>query len=153
MRTIAQLMLEDIGSASPHSRDVALILGEIDRLSQTTTRLGLFAASFGPLRCCLPDRVLARLLSILEHLARERCVTLEISLSPGEGYIAGSEASLSEIFFNLIKNAIEAASSLGNGQGTVVVQTQVSSESYLCTVSDNGPGIAPEIQATMLNLL
>lgn len=150
MRTIAQLMLEDLGSANPHARDVTMILGEIDRLTQTTTRLLDFSRPpSDQIDVVRPDRVMSRLLSILEHLARERSVTLEIKLANDEGQIAGSDASLSEILFNLIKNAIEAASLASSGQGKVSVETQLVPDSFLCIVSDNGPGMTQEMQATM----
>ena len=150
MRTIAQLMLEDLGSTNPHARDVTLILGEIDRLTQTTTRLLDFSRPpSDQIDVVRPDRVISRLLSILEHLARERNVTLEVRLASDEGQIAGSDASLSEILFNLIKNAIEAASLTSNGRGEVFVETQLVPDSFLCIVSDNGPGMTPEMQANM----
>ncbi len=162
MRTISQLMLEDIGATSPHARDVSLILSEIDRLTQTTTRLLDFSRPPSDQcdRVC-PDRVLSRLLAVLEHLAREHHVILEVKLASSENQIAGSEASLSEVLFNLVKNAIEAAGSIVSRKalapvssqmsrkGTVVVETRVESDKFCCIVQDNGPGMTPAVQANM----
>lgn len=150
MRTISQLMLEDIGSASPHARDVTLILGEIDRLTQTTTRLLDFSrppSDQSDIVC--PDRVVSRLLAILEHLAKERNVILEVKLAASENQVAGSEASLSEVLFNLIKNAIEAAGSTVSRPGKVVVETKIEFDKFHCIVQDNGRGMTQAVQANM----
>lgn len=150
VRTIAQLMLEDLGPSSAHARDVTLILGEIDRLNQTTTRLLDFSRppSDQPDRVC-PDRVISRLLSILEHLARQRHVILEVKLTSGDQQVNSSDASLSEILFNLMKNAIEAASLAVDTQGKVSVETHAEPNNFVCIVSDNGPGMTQEFQANM----
>ncbi|MCC6511017.1 MAG: hypothetical protein IT423_18085 [Pirellulaceae bacterium] len=168
MRTIATLMQEDLGPAHPHARDVGMIVDEVDRLNQTTQRLLDYSrpANDQPDRV-QPDRVVTRLLYILEQLAREYRVRLETSLDGQEFKVAASDATLSEILFNLIKNAIEAAGTppggvstgsepLSGGSsgglpplGVVQVRTCIIEQQFQITVQDNGPGMDAEMQACM----
>ena len=110
IRTIATLMKEDMQDGDEHLQDVSLIVSEIDRLSQTTQRL-LDYAKPGDTSCeqVNPDHVIERLLHILGQLARQHSVEIVQRLGAAELRIAATDATLSEILFNLIRNAIEAA--------------------------------------------
>ncbi|MGN6544269.1 MAG: sensor histidine kinase [Aureliella sp.] len=158
VRTIATLMLEDLGPQHEHAGDVAMIIGEIDRLTQTTQRLLDYSrpqndgvspntGSQPAPSHVEPDLVIARLLHILGHLARQCHVSIETSLTASGKSVSASDATLSEILFNLIKNAIEAACAAP--QGLVTIETSCSGQSLQIAVRDNGPGIDPDMQATM----
>ncbi len=148
MRTIASLMLEDLGTQNEHSRDVTIILDEIDRLSQTTGRLLDFSRPGNDrVTTVQPDRVIDRLLHILTHLARQSHVALATQLNLGDTEVATTDSSLSEVLFNLIKNGIEAAA--GQPKGCVQIETQLQGTLCLIRVADNGPGISEEFQRTM----
>ena len=86
---------------------------------------------------------------ILEHLARQHQVQVATELGLRDAFVAATDAAISEILFNLIKNAIEAARETTNGR--VHISTDVdSSESdnriAVISIRDNGPGIADGIQ-------
>ncbi len=151
IRTIATLLAEDLGTNSEHAKDVDLIVSEIDRLAQTTQRLLDFsrapdATNFG----VNPDAVIQRMMRILSHLAKQHGVTITLDLQLGDKLVNATDASLSEILFNLIKNAIEAVRE--TQQPGVLISTQVNiaksdaDSVATITVLDNGPGISTELQ-------
>ena len=150
MRTIASLMIEDLGQQHACTRDVKMIIGEIDRLTQTTSQLLEFARPADmALQCCQPDSIIHRLLQILGHLARQHHIRIDVDLDCPNVRVQASDAAFSEIAFNLLKNAIEAV--CGQKDGWVKIQTRASKEAMTITVTDNGGGIAPEVQRTLFD--
>ncbi len=148
IRTIATLTIEELGSGHPCEHDLRLIVSEIDRLSQTTNRLLDYAKPEpDSQKLVRPDQIISRIVCILNYLARQYHVEMSICLQCDGVSIASNEASLSEIVFNLVKNAIEAVR--GIDQGVVRVSTTVVADAILISVTDNGPGIAKELQATL----
>ncbi len=145
MRTIATLLQEDIGGNSEHSKDVELIVSEIDRLTATTQRLLDFSRPADATHVGVaPDRVIERLLHILTHLARQRGVQVRTELHLGKTTVPATDATLSEILLNLIKNAIEAAT--GGEDSHVLITTEISGTAAVLAIRDNGGGIDPELQ-------
>ena len=164
IRTIATLLKEDLREGSDQVREVDLIISEIDRLTQTTQRLLDFSRPSDETHLGVaPDRIIRRLLHILGHLARQHDVTLCVELTLGTTLVAASDASVSEILFNLIKNAIEAVR--GEPIRRVSIQTsplrcemennlespkrvasaeQPATDFAMISVSDTGPGIAAD---------
>lgn len=148
MRTIATLLAEDLPAGDPHQRDVAIIVSEIDRLTQTTQRLLDYAKPADSTRPYVePDRVVARLLPILEQLARQYHVQLTTELQSAQVSMVGSDEAVSEIMFNLIRNAIEAAR--GSSTGLVEVHSRQVGGWVRLRVHDNGPGIDPAIRDSL----
>ncbi|MEO2017827.1 MAG: ATP-binding protein [Fuerstiella sp.] len=148
MRTIATLLQEDIGGDGEHSKDVELIVSEIDRLTATTQRLLDFSRPADATHVGVaPDRVIERLLHILTHLARQRGVQVRTELELGKTTVPATDATLSEILLNLIKNAIEAAT--GSEDSQVVITTVLRGTAAVFAIRDNGGGIDPDLQDRM----
>lgn len=75
-------------------------------------------------------------------------ITLEQSMEPDTGYgIMGSAGMVNQIIINLCNNAVQAMKEKG---GCIMVKGSLimdgDSMKYAVTVSDNGPGMSPEIQ-------
>lgn len=75
-------------------------------------------------------------------------ITLEQSMEPDTGYgIMGSAGMVNQIIVNLCNNAVQAMKEKG---GCIMVKGSLimdgDSMKYAVTVSDNGPGMSPEIQ-------
>lgn len=75
-------------------------------------------------------------------------ITLEQSMEPDTGYgIMGSAGMVNQIIINLCNNAVQAMKERG---GCIMVKGSLimdgDSMKYAVTVSDNGPGMSPEIQ-------
>ncbi|HVS09386.1 MAG TPA: ATP-binding protein [Planctomycetota bacterium] len=146
MKSIATVLAEDLGPESPHEKDVRLILGEIDRLATRTSQLLEFARP--PRMSGAPaalGTVVEQTLSLMRHLARQQNVALELTPGPPVPAVAADEASLREIVFNLLTNAIEAA---GRQPGAPRVRVKLGGAGGHATleVEDNGPGIPVELQ-------
>ena len=88
-----------------------------------------------------------RLTGILKQLARQWYVTLDVELNAATARISATDASFSEICFNLIRNAIEAVRETPSPN--VRVASIINDGRFVFTVSDNGPGIDTELQTEM----
>ena len=125
-----------------------MIVGEIDRLTETTHRLLDYARPADSARQMVqPDPVIVRLLYILVHYAKQHHVQIETQLNAADAVIVGTDATLSEILFNLIRNAIEACRE--SGQGQVQINSSIEAQRIVLKVSDNGSGIDPEIRQAL----
>lgn len=153
IKTLAAVMAEDLGPASPHAEDIRLILGEVDRLTTTTNQLlGFVRAPRVSSDGCSIRALLENTLGVMRHWAHERGVTIRATFDDGDACVAVEEAALREVVFNLIKNAVEA---LDRG-GCVTVRTRIGAEVDAGTqsagelivleIQDDGPGLAPEVQ-------
>jgi C4-dicarboxylate-specific signal transduction histidine kinase len=148
IRTITTLAIEDLDETHQARPGLQMVVAEIDRLSQTTNRLLDYARPEPQSQSSIrPDQVISRLVCVLEFLAKQKHVEIKLALQSESVLLEANEASLSEIVFNLVKNAIEAASDTRNGH--VEVGTKFKHDEYIISVCDNGSGIAAERRATL----
>jgi len=147
IRTIASLVLEDLPLENTNRQDLRLIVTEVDRLTSTLQRVLDFSRPperMNPLS--EPDRVISRLLAIMDFFAKQNQTELEITLNATGVQVASSDIALNEIFMNLVKNAIEASSDREHAK--VSVTSNIEDDCFVATIEDNGIGISPErIQA------
>ncbi|MFK7818986.1 MAG: sensor histidine kinase [Planctomycetaceae bacterium] len=144
IKAITTVMAEDLGENSEHADDMKLILGEIDRLTVTTTQLLAFARNEPQTvaRVC-PREALEQTLHLLRHVARRDGVEIETELDCDDSHVVLADINgLREIYFNLLRNSMEAS---GSG-GKVLVRCSREGDYVVTRISDNGPGIAPEIR-------
>ena len=95
--------------------------------------------------------VLNEVVDLMQPMAEHLNVQLETDYHPGNFEVAMHRDDAIQLMINLISNAIDAASSLATRcsetpQGRVNVQLIGNKKNFSLTVSDNGPGPAPEIQ-------
>jgi signal transduction histidine kinase len=146
IKTIAAVVSEQLGHESPHHEDLQLILGEIDRLSATTSQLLEIARpAVGARTQGSVAEVIDRLSRLLRLLATQRNVSLEVRFEPQLPAVQADEQALREIFFNLLSNSIEATES----GGKVCVDCRRENGSVVAAVSDNGPGIPATLAARL----
>jgi signal transduction histidine kinase len=91
-------------------------------------------------------------LVILAHKIREKQITLEKSFGANLPVLQCECSGLNQIWTNLLDNAIDAVEQNGRIRIRTWDEEGVGKDGqprgYLCvTIADNGPGIAPEIQA------
>jgi len=142
IKTIAAVLAEEL-AGTEHSEDLRLILSEIDRLSATTSQLLQFARPSSPsAKVSQPHAVLSGTLHVMRHLARERGVQLEANIAETLPPVTADDAALSEIFFNLLTNSIDAAGK----SGRVLIRCVQENGHVVASFQDDGPGIAPEVQ-------
>ncbi len=141
-------MIEGLDEHIEAKQELQMVIEEIDRLSQTANRLLDYSRPEPQNQSIIyPHRVVSRIVCVLDYLAKQKGVTTELNLVSSEVRLAATESALSEIVFNLVKNAIEAASD--TQQGGVQVATRCEANDWVLTVSDNGSGIPEERQATL----
>jgi signal transduction histidine kinase len=147
IKTIVQLMQEDEDLTSRYGQDLSLINSEIDRLTQSVSQLLKFSKpTVLPTAKVDLAEVLERILLIFRPDAERRNIHLALELEARPLPVRGSEEVLSEIFQNLIVNALEVS----KGPSQVKVRGKIAGTAdrprILIQVEDEGPGIAPEIQ-------
>lgn len=143
IRTIASLLDEETANESQQKKDLKLIVSEVDRLTQTLQRMLDFARPpESNNQLSLPDRIIARLLAIMNFYAQQHQTTLDVKLQAADAWVCASDQALNEIFMNLIKNGIEAAS--GTNEAKVEIQSHYENQMYLAVIRDNGIGIADD---------
>lgn len=142
IKTIATVMAEELGPENEHAEDLTIILGEVQRLANSTGELLDFAR---PISSTESSSSLAKVIRattrILRHLANARRITISVEVSNDLPPVRLSEDKIQEIFFNLLSNAIDA---IGE-DGAIRVRTQHNNEHVISEVEDNGPGIDPSI--------
>lgn len=149
MKTISTLMIEDLDESSDHRRDLELIVSEIDRLTETTSGLLQYSRpADATVQQACAKQVIERLLKILRYLARQHGVLVETDFPRQLPAVAGSEATLSEIFFNLIRNAIEAAAQAPSDR-LVTLRATSDGDTITVTIRDSGPGIPDELRDSL----
>ncbi|HEY0378733.1 MAG TPA: ATP-binding protein [Pyrinomonadaceae bacterium] len=143
IKSIAQVMREDENVKREYERDLSLIVGETDRLSRNVTQLLSFARTSPS--AVAPSHAAELVRAVVELFRAEasgRNIRIECRASI-EGELDGPAASaLRDALSNLLINAIQATP-LG---GHVTVEAQTKDEHLLITVTDSGPGIAPDLR-------
>lgn len=149
IKTISTLLIEDLDESTSHRRDLELIVSEIDRLTETTSGLLQYSrpADSSSHEACV-EQVIERLLKILRHLAQQHGVSIMTRYQSHDAMASGSEATLSEIFFNLIRNAIEAAMHADKSP-QVSISSEVCDHTIIVQVTDNGSGIPDDLRDTI----
>ena len=143
IKTITTVMAEQLGDDSRHADDLRLVLGEVDRLTKTTSDLLGFARPAEPERCCQCLRTtLEGTVQLLSHAARRHGVAISLVAEDDLPPLPADDNSVREIVWNLLGNSIDAA---GDG-GEVHVRCHRNGEYVVTQFSDNGPGISAEVQ-------
>lgn len=147
IKTITQVMKEDLPKNDPNQEGLSLVVEEIDRLSRVVKQLLLFARPHtGTLTKVRLNEVLNNVLLLLRHEAERNRVTIHNKMEGSEIWLVSDKDALSEIFFNLIHNGIQAIPEGGTVSIEHKIETPDNREDHprlKIYVSDNGPGIAP----------
>jgi two-component system NtrC family sensor kinase len=140
--------LSETGQTPPHLLEpLRVIQQEAQRAADIVKNLLTFARrqeqeqrplQIGPVL----ERTLALLHNQLIGLKVEPILQVEPDLPP----VRGDPSQLQQVFLNLINNAAQAIASSRRG-GTVVVHARGWLDGVAVEVTDNGPGIPPELHA------
>lgn len=152
IRTITTLVMEDLGKSHESRRELQMVVDEIDRLSQTTNRLLDYSRPEPQTQARIdPHRVISRIVCVLDYLAKQYHVETKLRLAQCDIRLESNDAALSEIVFNLVKNAIEAASEADTEaeSGFIEISTKCEDDTFVFSVCDNGCGISSERQSNL----
>jgi signal transduction histidine kinase len=143
IKSIAQVMSEDEALNSRHARDLSLIVGETDRLSQSVTQLLSFASKQPPAAPpCRIDELLRSVNNLFRAEAGDRNITLRCHAKVESELDGVQTAALRDALSNLVLNALQSTPS----GGTVKIESILDKGDLILEVADSGPGIADEMQ-------
>src|SRR6185503_7140655 len=109
IKSIAQVMREDESLRNEYERDLGLIVGETDRLSQSVTQLLSFARKESPAGQPLSvDELVRSVVDLFRASAKEQGIILDLQVKV-EAELAGKSVSaLRDALSNLLLNALQA---------------------------------------------
>jgi signal transduction histidine kinase len=143
IKSIAQVMREDEKLNSEYERDLGLIVGETDRLSQSVTQLLSFArkesAAEQPLGI---DELLHSVVDLFRANAREQGVSLECEIKSDATLAGKCVSALRDAVSNLLLNALQATP----GGGHVKLSANAANGELTITVADTGAGIPVDLR-------
>ncbi|HYH84412.1 MAG TPA: ATP-binding protein [Pyrinomonadaceae bacterium] len=145
IKSIAQVMREDEYLKREYARDLELIVGETDRLSQSVTQMLSFARTAPPAETPRrADELLQSLSHLFQKEATARKVALKTDFESVTSELEGAcAASVRDALSNLLLNAIQATPA----GGEVNLSARVEGERMILSVADSGKGVAPEHRA------
>jgi signal transduction histidine kinase len=143
IKSIAQVMREDESLRNEYERDLGLIVGETDRLSQSVTQLLSFARKESPAAQPLSvDELLRSVVDLFRANAREQGIVLDCHVKI-EAELAGKSVSaLRDALSNLLLNALQATP---HGGKVELIAASVDSE-LLISVQDSGSGVPADLR-------
>jgi signal transduction histidine kinase len=136
IKSIAQVMREDEHLNKDYSRDLSLIVGETDRLSQSVTQLLSFARRESPAEQALgTDELLRSVVDLFRANAREHGIGLEYQIRDDAQLSGKCVSVLRDALSNLLLNALQATSP----GGKISLAAALDNADLLISVQDTGP--------------
>ena len=143
IKSIAQVMREDEQLSHEYERDLRLIVGETDRLSQSVTQLLSFARKESAAE---QPQTVEELLNSVVHLfqanAREQGVNLSCAIRSDVTLSGKCVSALRDAVSNLLLNALQATPS----GGEVKLVAEAADGELLISVADSGAGVPAELR-------
>ncbi|HYN25884.1 MAG TPA: ATP-binding protein, partial [Pyrinomonadaceae bacterium] len=143
IKSIAQVMREDQGLGVEYARDLSLIVGETDRLSQSVTQLLSFArkevAEEVPLKI---GELIRSAVGLFKANAEERRIKLNIRIEADDELGGTAVAAVRDALSNLVLNALQATPA----GGEVIVTARRDGTNLCIVVEDSGSGIPSEFR-------
>jgi signal transduction histidine kinase len=143
IKSIAQVMGEDKSINQEYARDLSLIVGETDRLGQSVTQLLTFARKETPAE--LPLRavqLIDAVVRLFQASAEKQGVKLSTRTEEDVELEGAVVSSVRVALSNLLLNALQATPP----GGEIVISERVEDGELIISVSDSGPGIAPDLR-------
>jgi signal transduction histidine kinase/CheY-like chemotaxis protein len=144
----AQLLQRRKGTDG-HDREVRYILEQAERASRIAKSLLLFAREARPGRTLVDlNEVVGRTLGLRSYDLGLVHITAEASLDPELPPVMADAAQMQQVLINLVFNAEQALEQkvARDGRGHVRIRTgRISERRVAIEISDNGPGIPPEV--------
>jgi two-component system NtrC family sensor kinase len=139
-------ILSNAGDRDPkHRNDVLKILRESERAAKIVRNLLTFARPRDPQKTTVDvNRLIANLLETREAEFEVAGIVVRSLLQPDLPQTVADPHQLEQVFTNILMNAAQALSE-HTGPRVVEVSTEARDRVIRVTISDTGPGIAPEV--------
>lgn len=90
-------------------------------------------------------RVINETISLVDYIARKKCVNIKTELSAANSVIKGNLGKFQQVAMNLITNAFDALDSVPPSQPrNITLSTKNEAEKVIFVCSDSGSGITPD---------
>jgi signal transduction histidine kinase len=124
----------------------ALIIADGHRAGQIISQIRALAKKAPPRKDWLDvNETILEVIALAGSEAQRNRVSVQTQLSSDLPRILGDRIQLQQVILNLIINAVEAMSGVGEGSRELLIGTeQDASGGVLVTVQDSGPGLNPE---------
>lgn len=134
-------------------RGVEVILGEAERAARIVRNLLTFARKRPSTRAMIDlNQVVRETLSLRSYEQRVNNVEMHTALASGLPLVFADAHQMQQLLLNLVINA-EQAMLVAHGRGSIVLRTwhDVEQNAVLLEVSDDGPGVPPEIRSRIFD--
>ena len=123
-----------------------LIIADGRRAGEIIGRIRALAKKAPPQKDWLDiNEAIQKVITLTYREVQDNHVSLRTQLSGGLPLILGDRIQLQQVILNLMMNAIEAMSGVGEGpRGLLVSSERVESREILISVRDSGPGLDPK---------
>ncbi len=147
----AQLLLGR-RSGPDRGADARRIYQEAERAGRIVKNLLLFARETRPARRPVDlNEIVERTVALRSYELKVENITVELNLDAELPATLADATQMQQVVLNLVVNA-EQAIQAGRGQGHIRVRTQcVSPQRIALEVSDDGPGVAPDIASRIFD--
>jgi signal transduction histidine kinase len=143
IKSIAQVMREDESLRTEYERDLGLIVGETDRLSQSVTQLLSFARKESPAAQPLSvEELLRSVVGLFRANAKEQGIGLDCEVKVDVELGGKSVSALRDALSNLLLNALQATP---HG-GKVELIAASSNGDLVISVQDSGSGVPADLR-------
>ncbi|HHT9150085.1 MAG TPA: ATP-binding protein [Candidatus Wujingus californicus] len=140
IKTIVQVMREDLCKDDAKQEGLNIIVGEIDRLTKVVNQLLQFAKPRNEQKTNIKVAdIINSTLVVLDHEAKQNKIITFCDIPKDLPMIIADEGALKEIFFNLLHNAIQAMPF--GGKIYISANYQPENRVVQVTVADTGTGI------------
>jgi signal transduction histidine kinase len=143
IKSIAQVMREDESLRNEYERDLGLIVGETDRLSQSVTQLLSFARKESPAGQPLSvDELVRSVADLFRANAREQGIAIDCEVNVQAELAGRSAAALRDALSNLVLNALQATPQ----GGRVAMSAVTANGDLVISVQDSGSGVPADLR-------
>jgi signal transduction histidine kinase len=143
IKSIAQVMREDETLSKDYGRDLTLIVGETDRLSQSVTQLLSFARRETPAEQPLnADELFRSLIDLFRVNALEQGTVLGYEIKTDVQLTGKSVSALRDALSNLLLNALQATPRGGH----IMLSATTVDGHLLINIQDSGSGIPESLR-------
>lgn len=147
----AQVLERGVLEGEERQRAIETISKEARRAARIVGKLLSFARQGDPER--LPsdlNQVVRDTIDLRRYALKMQEIKLSVSLTPDLPLVEADPFQLQQVFINLLSNAEQAVGDMP-GERRISVSTEVRGGQFVATISDNGPGIAPETLPHIFN--
>ncbi|MEA2206991.1 MAG: hypothetical protein QOE77_3767 [Blastocatellia bacterium] len=143
IKSIAQVMREDDQLSDEYAKDLTMIVGETDRLSQSVTQLLSFARREPPASSpCSADDLARAVADLFRANAGGKRIAIECLARSSSELNGVSAGAVRDALSNLLLNALQATPA----GGQIKIEAFRKNGDVVFAVTDSGPGISTDLQ-------